>query len=83
MVNSNDDIPVGKIPPFGLRLRPDLKKRISEAAKENGRSENSEIVARLEQSFRQSYASQTDVDQLRDEVRQLGARLWSLEKKTG
>lgn len=39
------------IPPFGLRLQPDLKERIEAAAKESGRSMNAEVVARLEGSF--------------------------------
>lgn len=39
------------IPPFGLRMQPDLKARVEESAKANGRSMNAEIVARLEDSF--------------------------------
>lgn len=39
---------VADIKPFGLRMQPDLKARIAEAARENNRSMNSEIVARLE-----------------------------------
>src|SRR4051812_27210298 len=42
---------IGNIAPFGLRMLPDLKARIEEAAAESGRSLNAEIVARLEQSF--------------------------------
>jgi Arc-like DNA binding dprotein len=44
---------VAAIPPFGLRMRPELKRRVEEAARANNRSLNSEIVARLEQSFRE------------------------------
>lgn len=36
-------------PPFGLRMPPDLKSRLAEAAKANRRSLNSEINFRLEQ----------------------------------
>jgi hypothetical protein len=43
--------PLANIPPFGLRLQPDLKQRVEEAARANSRSLNSEIVARLELSF--------------------------------
>lgn len=46
-----------KIPPFGLRLQPDLKAQIEESAKASGRSLNAEIVARLESSFAKDAAS--------------------------
>lgn len=39
------------IPPFGLRLQAELKERIERAAEKNGRSQNAEIVSRLEMSF--------------------------------
>lgn len=39
------------IPPFGLRLQPDLKNRIEEAARAAGRSVNAEIAGRLQQSL--------------------------------
>lgn len=39
------------IAPFGLRLQPELKERVELSAKENGRSMNAEITARLEKSF--------------------------------
>lgn len=42
---------VGNVPPFGLRMLPDLKQRVEAAARANGRSMNAEIVARLEDSF--------------------------------
>jgi hypothetical protein len=42
---------IANIPPFGLRLQPDLKARVDEAAKANGRSLNAEITARLEWSL--------------------------------
>lgn len=50
--------PTAHIPPFGLRLQPDLKERIEAAAKANGRSMNAEIVSRLEASFEGSFVSQ-------------------------
>lgn len=37
------------IPPFGLRMQPELKEQIEKAAKAAGRSMNAEIVARLQQ----------------------------------
>ena len=42
------------MPPFGLRLRPELRAKIEQAAGQNRRSVNSEIVSRLEQSFEQN-----------------------------
>ena len=42
---------VSAIPPFGLRLQPDLKRQLEEKAKEGARSLNAEIVARLEFSL--------------------------------
>ncbi|GEM_PF-2903959 len=47
---SNEE-PMRNINPFGLRLQPDLKARLEEAAKLNKRSLNAEIAARLEDSF--------------------------------
>ncbi|WP_447896739.1 Arc family DNA-binding protein [Stenotrophomonas acidaminiphila] len=38
-------------PQFNLRIPIDLKVKVEEAAKANGRSATSEILARLEQSF--------------------------------
>lgn len=43
--------PMANIPPFGLRMQPELKARIEEAAKANNRSLNAEIVARLESTI--------------------------------
>lgn len=43
--------PTGNIPPFGLRMLPDLRAQIEAAAKASGRSMNAEIVARLQESF--------------------------------
>ncbi|MBM6397921.1 Arc family DNA-binding protein [Ochrobactrum anthropi] len=43
--------PVANIPPFGLRMQPDLKRRVEEAAAKNNRSINAEIVATLEEVY--------------------------------
>ena len=45
---------VSHIPPFGVRMPPDLKEKIDMASKQSGRSMNAEIVYRLQKSF---YAS--------------------------
>ncbi len=39
------------IAPFGLRMQPDLRAKLEDAASASGRSLNAEIVARLEASF--------------------------------
>jgi hypothetical protein len=45
------EMKVRDIPPFGIRMPPDLKERLSNEAKINGRSLNVEIVLRLKRSF--------------------------------
>lgn len=47
----NNEEPMRNINPFGLRLQPELKARLEEAAKQNKRSLNAEIAARLESTF--------------------------------
>ena len=39
---------IANIAPFGLRMLPELKERIAQAAEASGRSMNAEIVGRLE-----------------------------------
>ncbi len=52
-MNPSDAEPkIASIPPFGLRLQPELKSKVEAAARANGRSLNSEIAARLDRSFR-------------------------------
>lgn len=48
---SEERKPMANIPPFGLRMQPDLKAKIEESAKKNNRSLNAEIVSRLERSL--------------------------------
>ncbi len=38
---------VNKIKPFGLRMQPELKRKVEESAQLNGRSMNAEIVYQL------------------------------------
>lgn len=40
-----------RIPPYGLRMPPDLKQRVEASAKANGRSLNAEIVTALEYQY--------------------------------
>ncbi|MBX4884814.1 Arc family DNA-binding protein [Rhizobium bangladeshense] len=50
-MKSDDDTRISNISPFGLRLLPELKRRVEEAARTNGRSLNAEIAYRLEESL--------------------------------
>lgn len=45
-----------EIAPFGLRMPPELRARIDAAAKSNGRSVNTEVIARLAASFQEQTA---------------------------
>jgi hypothetical protein len=46
-----DESKIGAIPPFALRMQRALRTRVEGSARANRRSVNSEIVARLAQSF--------------------------------
>jgi hypothetical protein len=48
---SDDESKIAAIPPFALRMQRPLRTRVEAAARANRRSVNSEIVARLAQSF--------------------------------
>lgn len=43
--------PISNIAPFGLRMQPELRAQLESAAARNERSMNSEITARLNESF--------------------------------
>jgi hypothetical protein len=58
---------VSNVPPFGLRMLPDLKDRIAASAEANARSMNAEIVRRLEESFEENSAP-TSLDQIANSV---------------
>jgi len=47
----NEEELIRNINPFGLRMQPQLRARMEEAAKQNNRSLNAEITRRLEESF--------------------------------
>ena len=60
------------IPPFGLRMRPELKQAIENAAKYNKRSVNAEINYRLEMSvFGTSEPGTNLVANFREKVNEL------------
>ena len=62
--------PTAHIAPFGVRMQPELKQRLEEAAKESGRSMNAEIVARLEGSLDPS-KQDADIDMLMKSITEL------------
>lgn len=51
MADDDERKPMANIPPFGLRMQPDLKARVEASARQNNRSLNAEIVACLEERF--------------------------------
>lgn len=57
------------IAPFGLRMPDELKQRVSELAKKNGRSMNAEIVNIIENHFVVSDAGSNEFLQFFREVR--------------
>lgn len=77
----SDDLKVANITPFGLRLQPELKRRVEDAAKANGNSLNAEIAVRLETSFaaddnrrevrEEIVALRGEVEDLREQVKSL------------
>jgi len=65
-----------------FRENSDLLKRLENAAALSGRgSVTAEVIYRLEQSLNRDDSEKSEVELLRDEVRQLGMRLWDVEKK--
>lgn len=58
---------------FPLRLPPELKEKLENAAKESGRSKNAEAVYRLEQSFEQPPSAELSPAQLEQITKAAGA----------
>lgn len=71
--------PMANITPYGLRMPPDLKEALDASARQNGRSLNSEIVARLQQSIETDGAVPDFVTpELYQQVKVLGQELEGL-----
>lgn len=66
-------------PQLKLRLSEDLKSRISEAAQQNGRSVNAEIVARLTQTFDGEEEIWAEVHRLSETIDDLLKRFAKIE----
>lgn len=78
---------VANIVPFGLRMQPDLKRRVEEAARANGRSLNAEITHRLEISLRDNngaasfaWAKAAKANAVQIEIEDLKRRVLKLEQ---
>lgn len=65
----------GNIAPFGLRMLPELRNKLEDAARSSGRSMNAEIVKRLEKSFEPTPTTTEVPWDLRLERRMLDERL--------
>lgn len=50
--------PTGQIAPLGLRMLPQMRERIEQAARESGRSLNAEILHRLAQTLGEDFAAE-------------------------
>lgn len=73
------DAPMASITPYGLRMPRELKDTLDEEARRNGRSLNSEIVARLQASI-QADESVPDfvTPELFEQVKALGQEMETL-----
>lgn len=85
----NDRRPVSNITPFGLRLQPELKRRLEEAAKANNNSLNTEISLRLEASLSADtseavpdFVTGQRLRKLEEAVEKLQNRIETLERGT-
>lgn len=80
------DEPMRNINPFGLRLQPDLKAQLEDAANDNKRSLNAEITARLqesfeEKSFAEGKATVLELKSLMTEISLLSALLTMVQQQ--
>lgn len=64
-----------KEPQYKLRWNEELRDKVMISAKENNRSINQEIIARLEQSFTDKNIAEEEVVALTSQVRQLLNRI--------
>lgn len=56
---------------YNLRWSEELRDKIAEAAKENTRSMNQEIIARLEQSFEKNQSQESEISDLKNQIAHL------------
>lgn len=63
---------------FPLRLPPELREKLENACKESGRSKNAEAVYRLEQSFEKTQTQESEIEELRKEIRNMNMTIHTL-----
>lgn len=64
-----------QIPPFGLRLPPELKEELERLAEQNRRSLNAELIVRLEESVKREGQTCITAEEVRQIVEQAIAKL--------
>ena len=66
-----------------LRVPPELKKQIEDAAEENNRSQSAEMVARLEESFRVKQGNYLNDDAVNDLLEAFTKKIFTALKSQG
>lgn len=64
-----------QIPPFGLRMPPELKEELEVLAEQNRRSLNAEIIVRLEDSVKREGQTCITAEEVRQIIEQALAKL--------
>jgi DNA anti-recombination protein RmuC len=65
-------------PQYKLRWSEDLRDKVSQSAKEHNRSMNAEICLRLEQSFETTQSQESEIDELRKEIKNMNMTIHTL-----
>ncbi|ENX58793.1 MULTISPECIES: Arc family DNA-binding protein [Acinetobacter] len=65
-------------PQMNLRVPMELKENIEKAAFENGRTITAEAVYRLEQSFEKSQSQESEIENLRKEIKNMNMTIHTL-----
>lgn len=63
---------------FNLRIPSELKEKVKRAAETSGRSINSEAQYRLEQSFEKTQSQESEIEELRKEIRNMNMTIHTL-----
>ena len=65
-------------PQINVRVEAEFKKKLEHAAIESGRSLNAEVVRRLEQSFEKTQSQESEIEELRKEIRNMNMTIHTL-----
>ena len=82
----SDSLRMRDLSPTGVRLPPELKKRVAEAAAANNRSISAEIVARVEKSFEVADEWENALENINDalgRIERLEREMQDLQHHTG